>query len=312
MRRRFFKCPRTLGLALLLPSSAFAADVPGSADIADIGRFEGSEIVSYDTEDYGRTVFATGPVRSEADIDPTANAIEGEMTRIVYRVPPGSSALEVFRNFETRIGEAGYETVFTGGSDEIDRYLFANRHPVEILDGISLGNELWYLSARKSSPQAENYLSLLVSPHSGGDGLRVRLIGAATKAMGNRMIDAEAMQVAIHESGKVALYGIYFDTDSATLEPESGPTLEQIAALMQDSPQLAVIVVGHTDNQGGFDYNRDLSLRRAKAVADALVSDYSIDAARIRHDGVGYLAPAASNDSEAGRTLNRRVELVKE
>jgi OOP family OmpA-OmpF porin len=144
----------------------------------------------------------------------------------------------------------------------------------------------------------------------GGDGLRVRLIAAETKAMENRMVDAEAMQNAIGESGKIALYGIYFDTDKAVVKPESKPTLEQIALLLERSPALSLIVVGHTDNQGGYDYNMNLSKRRADAVVQALTSQHGIAAARLRSAGVGFLAPAASNEDASGRQLNRRVELV--
>lgn len=170
--------------------------------------------------------------------------------------------------------------------------------------------EIWYLSAKKAGEGSDTYLSILVSPHSGGDGLRVRLIAAETKAMENRMVDAEAMQNAIGESGKIALYGSYFDTDKAVVKPESKPTLEQIALLLERSPALSLIVVGHTDNQGGYDYNMNLSKRRADAVVQALTSQHGIAAARLRSAGVGFLAPAASNEDASGRQLNRRVELV--
>lgn len=63
---------------------------------------------------------------------------------------------------------------------------------------------------------------------------------------------------------------------------------------------------------GGYDYNMTLSKRRAQAVRDALVNDFGIDSARLASDGVGYLAPVASNLSEDGRALNRRVELVRD
>ena len=67
-------------------------------------------------------------------------------------------------------------------------------------------------------------------------------------------------------TGSISLYGIFFDTDKADIKPESEPTLKEIAELLTDDPKLAVIVVGHTDNQGTFDYNLDLSSRRAQAV----------------------------------------------
>lgn len=311
--RTFYRFRRLLVATLLaFAPPAPAADLPGSADYPQIGRFENSEIVKYEAANYGETTLATAPVQKRSDIDGSSKRVEGEVTRIVYRVPPGNSALEVFRNFESRVEEAGYDPLFSGGPNSIDKYVFTYRHPVEIIDETSLGNEIWYLSAKRSGEGREDYLSLLVSPHSGGDGLRVRLIGAATKAMENRMLDASAMRSAIAESGRVALYGIYFDTDSARIKPESAPTLEQIAELLRDSAGLSLIVVGHTDNRGDFDYNRNLSRKRARAVARSLADEYGIEASRLRHEGVGYLAPAASNDSADGRARNRRVELVKE
>lgn len=298
-------------MLLLACPASFAGDVAGSADIKDLGRFAGSQIIEYQTQNYGKTVLATGPVTRKADIQNTSQAVEGELTRIVYRVPAGSSALEVFRNFEARIAKAGYSTLFSGGPDQINAYQFKYKHPVELLREYALGDKLWYLSAVKNAASGQVYVSVLVSPHASGE-LRVGVIRAVTKAMENRMVDAKAMQSAIADKGKVALYGIYFDTDSAKLQPTSKPTLEQIAALMHNAPKLAIIVVGHTDNQGGYEYNMKLSRQRAQAVATALTSDYGIAKARIRHAGVGYLAPAASNASEAGRALNRRVELVKQ
>jgi len=94
------------------------------------------------------------------------------------------------------------------------------------------------------------------------------------------------------------------------LKPESLPTLEQIAKLLGGQPQLNVFIVGHTDNQGNFDYNLDLSRRRAEAIAAELVKSYRIAQPRLRTAGVGFLAPVGSNATEAGRALNRRVELV--
>ena len=78
------------------------------------------------------------------------------------------------------------------------------------------------------------------------------------------MVDAAAMQKGLGETGHIALYGIYFDTDKAVVKPESQPTLAEIAKLLAGQPQLAVFIVGHTDNQGAYDYNLDLSRRRAE------------------------------------------------
>ena len=293
-----------------LPASA--ADVAGSADLTGIGRFEGSEIESYRVENYGSTTFATGPVGRGVDVEATSRTIEGALTRIVYRVPPGSSPLEIFRNFEARMRDVGYRLLFSGGPDDIDGYTFAYQHPVEILDEAALGNGIWYAFGSRQQDGAESFLSVLVSPHSGGDGVRVRLIEARTKQMEQRMVDAAEMRRSIAETGRVALYGIYFDTDSAVVKPESEPTLSEIAALLASQPDVKLIVVGHTDDQGSYEHNLDLSRRRAEAVRAQLVEAHGVGAPRLRSAGVGYLAPAASNDDATGRQLNRRVELVQE
>ncbi|MCW8857819.1 MAG: OmpA family protein, partial [Kangiella sp.] len=86
----------------------------------------------------------------------------------------------------------------------------------------------------------------------------------------------------------------------------------EIAKLLKDNSELKLLVVGHSDNQGDFDYNIDLSKRRAESVKQALVSNYGINAARLKPWGVGYAAPVASNKAEPGRAKNRRVELVKQ
>lgn len=292
-------------------SVAVAADTAGSADIPGIGRFAGSEIEFYEVENYGSTTLANGPVLKESDARSAALVVEGAITRIVYKVPQGASALEVFRNFENRITEAGFTSIISGGSEQFDYYTFMYKHPVEKLRSTSMSNEIWYLSAEKSTADSKTYLSLIVSPHSGGDGQRARLIAVTTKSMENRMLDAEKMLSSIAESGKVALYGIYFDTDSDNIQDASAPTLQEIARLLADNPELNLVVVGHTDNRGSYDYNMDLSRRRANAVASSLVADYGANSSRLRSAGVGYLAPAASNADEAGKQLNRRVELVR-
>jgi outer membrane protein OmpA-like peptidoglycan-associated protein len=113
----------------------------------------------------------------------------------------------------------------------------------------------------------------------------------------------------ITADGRIALYGILFDTDSATIRPESEATLAEVAKLLQVTPSLKLLVVGHTDTQGSFSYNRSLSQHRAESVAANLRAK-GIAADRLFPVGVSFAAPVASNASEDGRAKNRRVELV--
>jgi len=141
----------------------------------------------------------------------------------------------------------------------------------------------------------------------------VEVIESEAMDTGMVTIDAEAMAKGIDVTGHIAIYGVYFDTNSAEIKAESSPTLTEVAKLLTDRPSLKLLVVGHTDNQGDYDHNMGLSGRRAEAVAKALSApQYGIDGSRLRSAGVGYLAPVASNDTAVGRERNRRVELVKQ
>jgi outer membrane protein OmpA-like peptidoglycan-associated protein len=124
-------------------------------------------------------------------------------------------------------------------------------------------------------------------------------------------VSAEKMASSIHDTGRVALYGIYFEFNKADIKQESAATLGQIAKMLSSDPGLKLLVTGHTDNVGSFESNRTLSERRAQAVVGELVTHYSISSERLFPFGVSFAAPAASNDSEEGRAKNRRVELVR-
>jgi len=165
-----------------------------------------------------------------------------------------------------------------------------------------------YYAGHKSDCGRETYASVIVSENNRE--ITAQLTVAELGAMANKMVDAAAMAKGLGDTGHIALYGIYFDTDKAVIKPESRPTLEQIAKLLTGQPQLNVFIVGHTDNQGAYDYNLDLSRRRAEAIAAELMKSYRIAQPRLRTAGLGFLAPVGSNATEAGRALNRRVELV--
>ncbi|SDY90520.1 OmpA family protein [Hymenobacter psychrophilus] len=107
----------------------------------------------------------------------------------------------------------------------------------------------------------------------------------------------------------MALY-VNFDTDEATIRPESGATVAEVVTLLRQNPTLRLAVQGHTDNAGPAAHNQQLSEARAKSVVAALTAA-SISADRLQAAGFGQTHPLASNATEAGRAQNRRVELVK-
>ena len=112
-------------------------------------------------------------------------------------------------------------------------------------------------------------------------------------------------------SGRVSTQGIYFDTGSDRIRPESSPTLKEIAQMLREHPDLKLAIEGHTDNVGAAAANQTLSEKRAEAVKQALITAYQVEASRLTATGLGSTKPATTNDTPEGRQANRRVELVR-
>jgi len=113
------------------------------------------------------------------------------------------------------------------------------------------------------------------------------------------------------EERRFSTTGIRFNTNSSALLPESNGVLREIAAVLTKNPELRINIIGHTDSDGDEAANLGLSEKRAGSVKQALMSDYSIDAARIQTEGAGEQKPVSDNNTKEGRANNRRVEFVK-
>src|SRR6478736_2355913 len=273
-------------------ASAQTRDVAGSRDYPGIGRFAGSVITGYVMKDFDAARMQAAAFKDGQPTD--ARQLEGRIVRIAYRTNPGPSILEVSRNFETQLAKAGFETLLACDTDACGGIPFS-----EAIDALPVP-QMWvdgfnyrYFAGRKTEGGRETYASVLVSQNNRE--IYAQLVVAELGAMQNKMVDAAAMQKGLGEAGHIALYGIYFDTDKAVVKPESQPTLQEIAKLLAGQPQLSVFIVGHTDNQGAYDYNLDLSRRRAEAVAAELAKSYRIAQTRLRTAGVGFLSPVGSN-----------------
>jgi outer membrane protein OmpA-like peptidoglycan-associated protein len=139
----------------------------------------------------------------------------------------------------------------------------------------------------------------------GKEDAAVFLTNLSVMAGGKKLYDAIAAE------GRVATQGIYFDTGSDRIRPESTPTLKEIAAMLSEHADLKLMIEGHTDNVGQAAANQALSEKRAEAVRQTLVTSFGVDASRLAAKGLGATKPAASNETPEGRQQNRRVELVK-
>ncbi len=112
------------------------------------------------------------------------------------------------------------------------------------------------------------------------------------------------------QSGHVVLSDLSFETGASKLADGDFASLAALAAFLKDDPNRRIALVGHTDNKGSLATNTSLSQKRAAAVRNRLITIHGVSKTQVEAQGAGYLAPIATNLTEAGRMLNRRVEAV--
>jgi OmpA-OmpF porin, OOP family len=330
----------------ILPLTAvvgLGADVPKSADHPLIQRYEGSTIVRYSQKEYDEYTLPVGPAEGRGnDVRfPKALTLEGRVTRITYLIPVGRSVLEVVRNYDLELKKAGYNTLFAGTQDALGAKgnTFARGRYRDLAVPSFSGTNFSmlasaderYLAAKLARPEGDVHVALYATAIGDGWGkflysdppnknktaadgqVIAQLDIVEAKAMQTNMVAASAGEMAtgIATTGSVALYGILFDFNSAVVKAESMPTLEEIAKLLKGDANLRLLVVGHTDNVGTFEFNKDLSQRRAASVVQMLTSKFTVEPKRLTPFGVSFASPVASNKTEEGRAKNRRVQLVE-
>jgi outer membrane protein OmpA-like peptidoglycan-associated protein len=298
-------------LPVVAATLALAQDV--SKDHPLIKRYPGSGVFGGDNAimvaQFDEFDMVTGPIK-DGKATKTMH-LEGKVFFAPYSNPEDRSVLEIYRNYEQNLKQAGFQTLFACSGAECGGDSGDTVKP-QFYSVQDAGWSNRYLAAKLARPEGDVYVSLLVHAQGrvgGGSDLYV----IEVKPMENKnLVDAASLANDISSTGHVAVYGIYFDTGKAELKPESEATLKEIAKLLETDGSLKLYVVGHTDNQGAFAMNMDLSKRRADSVVTALTAKYGVAAGRLQAFGNGPCAPVASNDNEDGRARNRRVELVKE
>jgi OmpA-OmpF porin, OOP family len=253
-------------------------DSPGSKDPALFTRMTGFHIYSAEIKEFDRYEFQTGPDKKET--------VEGLNTFVVYYANDGitfPSGLQITRNYVNAAKAVGGEQV----------YAFE--------DG---GTEYSIIRVKKADKE-------IWAEVSGANNGMYNVHVVEKQLMKQDVVaNADALSGSIKETGRVTVYGIYFDTGKADLKPESEPALAEIVKMLKANSNLKIFVVGHTDTVGQFTANVKLSQDRAASVVNALVSKHGIAAARLTPFGAGPTSPVASNKTDEGKAKNRRVELV--
>lgn len=307
------------------------SDIPGSKDHPKIPRVTGTTIIGFAESGFDEGVFMTGASGSEM----LSENIEGKRTRIMYMGPTDLSTLGILRNYQNAFDDLGeVEEVYTCKGDKCFSNLggvFIWSKPNQIPTNLGFVSQYTYFHThyyknqvywygKLTTPESlyhVSFYSAVITDTNQNEELRnhplihLEVVEVADFKPTLEIVTAEDMTAKISEKGHIAIYGIHFDFDSDLLKPESDPTLEEITKALKADPALSIYVVGHTDNEGTIEYNEDLSKRRAIAVSKKLTSKYGIASDRIVPVGAGLIAPVATNKTEEGRALNRRVELVE-
>lgn len=316
-------------VAIAAATSVLAApglpDRPGGKDHPLISRYQDSLLYHYGGESLGPAQLVD---REKGK--PQLRTVEGRLSNRMYWGPKDRSAVEIFRNYQSALQAAGFQTMFScesaeceqqgiqGMVQELPRKAAWVSFNSMVASTFNSGNQpaFQYLSARKQSGAGTTYVQVaLAGTRLGGDSAgRVRqfvqVIEPAQAEMGKVTVDAKAIGAGLERDGKIALYGVHFDTNKAVLREDSAAQLQSMAQALKAQPAMKVLIVGHTDNQGEIDVNLALSQKRAQAVVEALSTKYGIPAARLSARGVASFAPVSTNATDEGRGRNRRVELV--
>lgn len=266
-----------LFLAMAIPAAAEQTDQKGCKDHPLFTRMPGYWIHHCTAKEFDAHAFVTGKGTTEN--------VEGTLWSAGY-YPQAAAAtkpseLQIRRNFQEAVLKLRGTAL---GSDKgRDTYRLAKD-----------GKEIWI----EVTAEFTGKYGLLI----------VEKRGMAQDIVAN----AGALTNDIRNTGHAAVYGILFDSGKWDIKAESAQAIAEIAKVLKGDANLRLYVVGHTDNVGGVEPNLRLSEQRAEAVKQALTRDHGIAAGRLRAFGAAQFAPVASNDTESGRSRNRRVELVKQ
>ncbi len=251
---------------------------------------------------------------------------EGPLTRTAWHVElSGGTTLGVMDNLRQQIEAVGFELLYECETRECGGFDF--RFQTDILPEpdmhIDLG-DFRYLSAQRLGGAIPEYVSLIVSRSQTTAFVQLTHVGAPSADSLNLKAGArsDAVQPAVptiafgsvveelERNGHAVLDDLAFATGSSELGEGKFLSLVDLAGYLKENPTRSVALVGHTDAEGSLDGNIALSRQRAQSVANRLISEFDVPRAQVSADGVGFLAPRASNLTEEGRTLNRRVEVV--
>lgn len=271
-----------------------------------INRYPGTTISQYDYKEFeeAQILLSKPYIKDGKWVVDKLLPLEGQVTYIHYEKPDTVSALQIFRNYQAALAKSGFKELFVCNRPCTESNISDFKSLLKARDlYLNHSRDNQYIAAQKGNV----YVSMFVN--EGGVWQFVIEQGEmATDKIA--VVGNSPIAEALNKSGRVDVYGLTFDTGKSNLKPSSKTTLDELAKILGDNPQMNLDVIGHTDNVGTEESNLKLSQERSDVVVATLVSDYGINPSRLNPLGKGQSQPVASNDSEKGKATNRRVEFV--
>ena len=249
-------------------------DAPNCTDSKSLPKLLACRIDNCESKDGDHRDFQ---IREDDKGDPVTSSVDGNSRAVMYECPDETTAAEIIEKAASHLRAYGYDVPYQFADKEGRADRAQGRF---VADG----------GSRRALQHAHR---------DDRDRTRLRLDNRCA-------LHARSAR----KSGKAPLYGITFLPGRADIAPESVIALREIFALMQDNPEMRLRVEGHTDSTGTKAANQILSVKRAQAVVDYLVNR-GLKRIRLEVAGMGDADPVADNSTEAGRTRNRRIQLVK-
>jgi len=273
------------------------------------------------------------PIGPWQDGQVASRILEGPLEQTAWRIAaPGMTTLQILSPLRDQLARAGFRILWECETDACGGFDF--RFAIDVMPEpdmhVDLG-DFRFLSAERMGADGPEAVSLLVSRSVETGFVQMVSIGAALPAppplvparqpspavvaadvqqSADPVLQPSGLAALLQTNGSAVLEDLVFRSGSADLGPGPFETLAALADFLKADPARSVALVGHTDASGGLAGNTALSRARAASVRERLIAEYAMPAAQITAEGVGYLAPRATNQTEEGRARNRRVEVI--
>ncbi len=309
--------PRPPSLRSLLTLACVSVlAVPAAA--LDLAWPDGAHLADRSAPDLGSLRIATGPY---AEGGPPTTREDGALLHEVWQIPgEAGEPLALLNLLRTQLADQGYDIGFTCADTACGGFDF--RYALPIDDGpemhVDLGN-YHYLTATREDANGRTLVAVTVS-HGGRQGYAhvaavlppdglAPVVTPSTRAPEQAALQPDLID-GLLQSGRAVLDDLTFETGASALSGARYDSLVSLAEYLSANPDRTVVLVGHTDAEGSLDANITLSRARANAVRQFLIDSLNVAPDQIASEGIGFLAPRASNSTDEGRQANRRVEVV--